>query len=136
MTDPQLLSSTLEAIDRLVADLRGATSASATMGIGREPVRLVVDEGRAAAEWTLTIPRAGVATELAIVVVCDVAGRAPDRSPDQADLDNDGSAMPATRTSTATLSRTRRTIVRAWPRTPTATRILTAARRIPRTTSR
>ena len=73
MTDPQLLSSTLEAIDRLVADRRGATSASATMGIGREPVRLVVDEGRAAAEWTLTVPRAGVATELAIVVVCDVA---------------------------------------------------------------
>lgn len=72
MTDAQLLSSTLKAIDQLVADLRGGSAWPSSPDFGRDPVRLVVDEGRAAAEWTLRFPQAGRIAELAIVVVCEV----------------------------------------------------------------
>lgn len=72
MADRRIVTVTLEAIDQLVADLRGDPAWPSSPDFGRDPVRLVVDEGRAAAEWTLRFPQAGGIAELAIVVVCEV----------------------------------------------------------------
>lgn len=72
MTDRRIVTMTLDAIDQLVADLRDDPAWACSRDFGRDPVRLVVDEGRAAAEWVVRFPQAGRIAELAIVVVCDV----------------------------------------------------------------
>ena len=73
MTDARLLRQTVETIDELVDRIRGGMSPYASMPAA-EPTRLVIDEGRAAAEWTLDVAVDGGVHRLGLLVVCDVAG--------------------------------------------------------------
>lgn len=72
MTDTRVLRSTLEAIDDLLdrirgRDLEGYRTADA-------PARLVIDEGRAAAEWAIDLDLPDRVQRVGLLVVCDVAG--------------------------------------------------------------
>lgn len=72
MTDTRVLRSTLEAIDDLVdrirgRDLEGYRTADA-------PAHLVIDEGRAAAEWAIDLDLPDRVQRVGLLVVCDVAG--------------------------------------------------------------
>ena len=70
MADPTVLRGTLDALDTLLADLdRAAGSPSWASGLASP--RLVVDEGRAAAEWSVRLPEREAA--IGLVVVCDVS---------------------------------------------------------------
>jgi hypothetical protein len=66
-SDP--LRTTLEAIDDYV-DRVQRSRPLADVG----PVSMVVDAGRAAAEWTVHVPNAPGSGRVGILVVCDVAG--------------------------------------------------------------
>jgi hypothetical protein len=69
MTGPDPLRSTLEAIDDYLDRIqRGRPFA----GVG--PVAIVVDAGRAAAEWTIELPARSEPERLGLLVVCDVSG--------------------------------------------------------------
>lgn len=73
MTDPHLLRTTLEALDDFVESVRSGSPRAA--GISRASdvgPRFVIDEGRAAAEWTLDIDLGGGVERIGLLVVCDV----------------------------------------------------------------
>lgn len=72
MTDARLLRITLETIDDLVDRLvRRAVPGTAVAGSGTQP-RLVIDEGRAAAEWAIDVEVGGAVERIGLVVVCDL----------------------------------------------------------------
>lgn len=68
MADTSLLRSTLDAVDDLVECLRSGTG----MGVAIDP-RLVIDEGRAAAEWAIDLDSGDCERRIGLLVVCDVS---------------------------------------------------------------
>ena len=75
MTDPGLLRSTLEALDAFVDGLqRGAAHHSGPAEPPRDATRLVIDEGRGAAEWSIAIRSERGLVHVRVLVVCDVEG--------------------------------------------------------------
>jgi hypothetical protein len=68
MADSSLLRSTLDAVDDLVGRLCARTEMAWTV----DP-RLVIDEGRAAAEWTLDLDCGDSVRRIGLLVVCDVS---------------------------------------------------------------
>jgi hypothetical protein len=72
MTDAHLLRTTLDAIDDLVERLRG--SGGGPYRAAESPARLVIDEGRAAAEWAIDLELGDRIERVGLLIVCDVAG--------------------------------------------------------------
>jgi len=72
MSDPQLIRRTFDTIDDLVDRIRRGTTPYATVA-SPAPTRLVIDEGRAAAEWTLDLDVDGHVHPVGLLVVCEVA---------------------------------------------------------------
>lgn len=68
MANTHILRSTLDAVDDFVEHLRSGTGVAHAV----DP-RLVVDEGRAAAEWTFDLDVDGVLRRIGLLVVCDVS---------------------------------------------------------------
>lgn len=72
MIDAHLLRTTLEALDDLVEHLR--TSGGTAYRAAEAPARLVIDEGRAAAEWAIDLDLGDRVQQVGLLIVCDVVG--------------------------------------------------------------
>jgi hypothetical protein len=73
MGNAHLLRSTLDELDDFVDQLRRHGPGGAEATTNARPPRLVIDEGRAAAEWTLDVDIGGCVRHIGLLVVCDVA---------------------------------------------------------------
>jgi hypothetical protein len=75
MADAHLLRSTLDTVDDFVERLRrGAARAGHVLVTPDGEPTLVIDEGRASAEWSISIEIGGDVERLGLLVTCDVAG--------------------------------------------------------------
>lgn len=73
MTDAHVLRTTLEALDGFVESLRSRSPrATAITQVSDGEPRFVIDEGRAAAEWTLDIDRGDGVERVGLLVVCEI----------------------------------------------------------------
>jgi hypothetical protein len=74
MTDPGLLRSTLEALDTFVDGLQRGGAHPGLVEPPTDATRLVIDEGRGAAEWSIAIRSERGLVHVRVLVVCDIEG--------------------------------------------------------------